>query len=266
MNQLAEKLECFYKKYNKYSYIHPDPLEFLYEYNEDKDRELIGILASALAYGRVAQILKSIKAIAEIAGNSIHAYITGSEERQFFNDLKLFKHRFTTGNDIALLFTAIKKILQQYESLKNYFAIIYNNSESFLDSVSIFTQSLTVNFSDGSSSLIPSPQNGSACKRMMLFLRWMIRKDEVDPGCWHGTIPTSELIIPLDTHMFNIATQLNFTKRKSPDMKTAIEITKAFSNLNFEDPTKYDFALTRFGIREEMSYTDLFDHINKNKS
>ena len=261
MNQLAEKLECFYKKYNKYSYIHPDPLEFLYEYEEDKDRELVGILASALAYGRVAQILKSIKTIIEITGDSIHNYISKSEEKTFFDDLKQFKHRFTTGNDIALLFTAIKEILDQNGSLNSYFENIYNNSHSFLDAVSTFTESLTKNFSNGSSSLIPSPKNGSACKRMMLFLRWMIRKDEVDPGCWHGRIPTSELIIPLDTHIFNIATQLKFTERKSADIKTAIEITKAFSKFNFEDPTKYDFTLTRFGIREEMSCTDLFNDI-----
>ena len=90
----------------------------------------------------------------------------------------------------------------------------------------------------------------------MLFLRWMVRNDDVDPGGWHE-IPTSKLIIPLDTHMHKISTIFGFTERKNADLKCAVEITEAFGELNKKDPVKYDFALTRFGIRDDMKIEDI---------
>ena len=91
------------------------------------------------------------------------------------------------------------------------------------------------------------PSAGSACKRLNLYLKWMIRNDQVDPGCWKK-IPPSKLVMPLDTHIFRICSNLGITKRKSADMKTALEITSFFRSINPEDPIKYDFALTRPGI------------------
>ena len=96
----------------------------------------------------------------------------------------------------------------------------------------------------------PSPERGSACKRINLFLRWMVRKDRVDPGGW-DKVPRSMLIIPLDTHMYHICTGLNMTCRKSADMTTAVEITEAFRKIAPEDPVRYDFSLTRLGIRKD---------------
>lgn len=100
------------------------------------------------------------------------------------------------------------------------------------------------------------PENGSACKRINLFLKWMIRKDDVDPGCW-SKIPASKLIVPLDTHMYKIGKAFSFTARKQANLKTAEEISSAFAKICPEDPTKYDFALTRFGIRGDMKMRDL---------
>ena len=87
----------------------------------------------------------------------------------------------------------------------------------------------------------------SACKRLHLFLRWMVRKDTIDPGPWPG-LPASKLIIPLDTHMHRIARSLGFTKKKQANIKTAIEITAQFNKINPDEPVKYDFALTRIGM------------------
>ena len=88
------------------------------------------------------------------------------------------------------------------------------------------------------------------------FLRWMVRKDDVDPGCWTG-VDRSRLIVPLDRHMHHSGWLLGFTRRKSADLKTALEITEGFRKLNEDDPVKYDFCLTRFGIRRELDMETL---------
>jgi uncharacterized protein (TIGR02757 family) len=111
--------------------------------------------------------------------------------------------------------------------------------------------------------LVALPEKGSACKRMNLFLRWMARKDRVDPGGWNG-IPLSKLIIPLDTHMHRISLALNLTKRKQANMAAALEITSGFKKIVPDDPVKYDFALTRFGIRDDMD-NKLFDFLRSHQ-
>ena len=104
---------------------------------------------------------------------------------------------------------------------------------------------------------LPSPDGGSACKRLNLFLRWMVRKDNVDPGIWQS-IPASHLIVPLDTHMHRIAKAMGLTSRKQADIQSAIEITGAFSFIRPADPVRYDFALTRLGIKPGTPPTESF--------
>jgi len=99
--------------------------------------------------------------------------------------------------------------------------------------------------------LIPCPQKKSACKRLHLYLRWMVREDAVDPGGWNR-IPASKLLVPVDIHMHRIARMLNLTCRSQADIKTAMEITRGFCKWAPDDPVKFDFALTRFGIRSDM--------------
>ncbi|MBW2545477.1 MAG: TIGR02757 family protein, partial [Deltaproteobacteria bacterium] len=105
---------------------------------------------------------------------------------------------------------------------------------------------------------VPLPAKGSACKRLNLFLRWMVRRDDVDPGGWDD-IPPSKLVIPLDTHMHRICLAFGFTKRKQADMKTALEITDSFRAIVPDDPVRYDFALTRLGIRKDAAPASLLN-------
>ena len=113
---------------------------------------------------------------------------------------------------------------------------------------------------------LPDPDRGSACKRLHLFLRWMVRSDDVDPGGWEG-VETSKLIIPLDTHMHRLSLRMGLTERKQANGRTAEEITNALRVFNPEDPTKYDFALTRLGIRDDMSADALlFDRIGQTEA
>ena len=253
-------LESIYNKYNKFNYIHPDPLEFVYNYDSDADREIAGLLASSLAYGNVKQILKSVSKLLDKMGKSPVDYLMSKPSEEFYIDFACFKHRFTTGNDIAKLLSGLQLTLQEYSSLKNYFAeTLESNKYNYLQTIADFTQTINCFYNEHKSYLIPSPINRSACKRLMLYLRWMIRKDNVDPGCWNNLISPEFLIIPLDTHMYNISSRFSFTARKSADLKTAIEITNSFKKFNKSDPVKYDFALTRFGIRDELTYDNILN-------
>jgi uncharacterized protein (TIGR02757 family) len=248
---LKHKLEELYSHYHKREFVHPDPLEFLYDYDNIQDREIVAIIASSLAYGRVAQILKSVSIVLTIMAPSPYSYLMNTAEKELQQSFSNFKHRFTTGDDITGMLMAIKKMIKADGSLLNAFVSGYKDSdENILPALSVFVKRLNHESGGIKNSLIPIPDRGSACKRLNLFLRWMVRKDAVDPGGW-DTISLSKLIIPLDTHMYNIGSGLGMTMRKQANMLTAIQITDSFKRIIPHDPVKYDFSLTRLGIRKE---------------
>ncbi|MGD9157745.1 MAG: TIGR02757 family protein [Desulfobacteraceae bacterium] len=259
---LKEKLDELYACYNRRKFVHPDPLEFLYNYKDLRDRELVALIASSLAYGRVAQILKSVSTILEIMSPSPSHFITGISERGLRDSFKGFKHRFTTGEEMSRMLLAVKKLIEKDGSLLNAFTSGYSASdENILPALSSFVRCLAHESGGDKNSLIPLPDRGSACKRLILFLRWMVRKDRVDPGGWNRICP-SKLIIPLDTHMHSICTRLKMTSRKQADMRTALEITNAFKKIVPDDPVKYDFSLTRLGIRKDVDPRTFIDSIS----
>ena len=237
-------LEDLYFKYNHREFVHPDPLEFLYNYDTCIDKEVVGLIASSLAYGNVKQILKSVKTVLKPLGKNpavrIHD-LTPKDAEYFYRD---FKHRFTTSEELIELLIGMGRVLKEYGSLRNFIKETYNRTENLLKTQEIFVS----NIIKSKNSLLPDVSKGSACKRLNLYFRWMVRHDEVDPGCWRGIIPPSQLIIPLDTHMHAFALRSGFTRRKSNALTTALEITDKFREINPEDPVKYDFAITRAGI------------------
>ena len=144
-----------------------------------------------------------------------------------------------------------KCVVEQYGSICQCFrASLRDDHDTILPALSDLVERLTAASDGRRNSLLPLPAKGSACKRLNLFLRWMVRKDDVDPGGWDD-VPASKLIIPLDTHMHTISLGLGLTRRRQPDMCAAKEITAAFGTIVPDDPVKYDFALTRLGIRQE---------------
>lgn len=254
MNLNKKNFETIYKKYNRKEFIHPDPLEFLSKYKNIRDKEIAGLITSSLAYGRVAQILKSAAFALDIMGKSPHSFIKTNTPAHFLKVFGNFKHRFTTGTELAAFLKTIKLILKEYGSLNNYFLNFYEKDNISLEkAIYKFAEKLNLN----SPSLMPSPVKKSSFKRLNLFLRWMIRKDAIDPGIWKGISP-AKLIIPLDTHIFKLAKRINATKRNDTAMKTALEITSFFRKLEPEDPVKYDFALTRIPINKnrDIIYED----------
>ena len=247
-----EKFDEIHRLFHQRAFVHPDPLEFLYDYPDLRDREIVGLTASSLAYGRVGQILKSTSSVLERLGKTPHAFLLNTSLERLLSIFSDFKHRFTTGEELAFMLWGARRIFQQYGSLHGCFSTVFcQEDDTVWPALSRFVRLLDVRGPECRNSLLPSPDKGSACKRLNLFMRWMVRDDEIDPGGWHR-IPASRLIVPLDTHMHRIGRMLHLTNRKQADMRTAIEITKAFRRIVPEDPVRYDFALTRLGIRDDI--------------
>jgi uncharacterized protein (TIGR02757 family) len=247
-----DALDELYDRYNRREFVHPDPLEFLYNYEDLRDRELVGLVASSLAYGRVNQILKSVSTVLERLGPSPSRFLERSSPSTLHEAFRGFKHRFTTGDELADLLSGARRIVLEYGSMEDCFAAGMGREDStVLPALTRFVKELTGCRDASGCMFLPSPLRGSACKRLNLFLRWMVRRDDVDPGGWSSIAP-SKLIVPLDTHMFRIGSSMNLTQRKQADMRTALEITSGFQTIVSSDPVKYDFSLTRLGIRRGM--------------
>jgi len=244
-------LDGLYEKYNRREFVHPDPLEFLYNYKDVRDREVVGLIASSLAYGRVKQILRSVSFVLERLGPFPTRFLVESSQDELLRIFEDFVHRFTTGRHLAALLTGARRAIRLYGSLHACFAAgVREADETVIPALGDFVKELPCGDYSCDKYLLPTPDRGSACKRLHLFLRWMVRKDDVDPGGWDD-IPPSKLIVPLDTHMHKIGLALRATRRKQADIRTALEITAAFREIAPEDPVRYDFALTRLGIRED---------------
>ncbi len=239
--------ENLYKKYNKRDYAFSDPISLVYLYErKPSDCEIAGLIASSLAYGNVKQIIKSVNGVFSVMGNNLRLYLEKKSPAQIAKDFLNFKHRFTTGAELAVFLINIKKAVKKHGSLENLFRkSTKKEEEDYSNAVYRFIDEL--NFSVCAPTLTPCTEKKSSFKRFNLYLRWMIRKDAVDMGIWKGISP-SGLIIPLDTHMLSISQKLGITSRKDSSMKTALEITSFFRSINPDDPVKYDFSITRTGI------------------
>ena len=246
-----EKLDTLYHHYNQRSFVHPDPLEFLFHYDSPGDREIVGLIASSLAYGRVAQILKSVSTAIKPLSPYPSDFLKTVSQAELFSIYKDFKHRFTTGQELASLLCALKGIITHYDTIENCFTSFINaDTQSTVSALSLFVEEMIKAGKKPSCSLLPLPTRGSACKRLHLFLRWMVRNDKVDPGGW-STVSPSHLVVPLDTHLHKICRSMGITKRKQADIHTSVEITSFFKKIMPHDPVRYDFALTRLGIRTD---------------
>jgi uncharacterized protein (TIGR02757 family) len=247
-----EGLEALYRKYNHRAFVHPDPLEFLYLYKDLHDREIVALIASSLAYGRVSQILKSVSSVLRRMSPSPCSFLdkTAAPDIQCcFSD---FRHRFATGEHLASLLIGIKGIRKRYGSLRrSFFAGFQDKHPTVLPALSAFADQLIAHANGPVGHLVALPHKGSACKRLNLFLRWMVRRDEVDPGGWEEVSP-SKLIVPVDVHMHRLAIFLGLTGQRQARITTAMEITEGFRAIAPADPAKYDFSLTRFGIRGDV--------------
>ena len=258
--KIKDVLEKLYAKYNHHRFIPPDPLQFVYWYSNRADREIAGFLAALLAYGRVQQIEKDLTDLLLRMGSNPYEFVMSFDNNKR-KRLESFRHRFNTGDDISDLLEILKIALGKYGNIEKIFVQGYNQADkNIIPALSMFCDLLLGIYAENHSGkaakglnyLLSRPQAGSACKRLNLFLRWMVRDDQVDTGLWKS-IDKAKLIVPVDVHMGRLCRILGFYSRKTVSLSTALEITDSFSKIEPSDPVKYDFALSRIGIVENCT-------------
>jgi len=254
---LRETLDRAYQEYDA-RWIDPDPVQFVWRYEGTEDREIAGLIASSLAYGNVRQIKKSVERVLAILGPRPARTIDRLDGHAALRDLGDFKHRFNDARDAACLLVFIREMRRSSGSVESFFAA---NAESldFRSALRGFVERTLALPHDGLYGrgglpanagvrfFFPSPEDGSACKRLCLYLRWMARQDTVDPGGW-TRVPRSSLLIPLDAHIIHIGRSARLTRRVTPGWKMAEDITATLRLCDPADPVKYDFALHRMGL------------------
>ena len=237
------------------AWIPHDPVRFPHRYTAAADIEAAAFFSALLAYGRISAFGKVLERLLALMGEAPHRYLLSfdpARERPRFAGLY---YRFNTEDDLFALTVLVSRVLQKDGSLAARFLRGYRPEEADIGpALARFAGSLqdesaaTAPMTPGLRYLLPSPADGSACKRWNLFLRWMIRpRDGVDFGLWPA-IPAAKLIIPLDTHIARIAGYLRLTGRKTSDWKTAREITAALKAIDPADPLRFDFPLCHLGI------------------
>jgi uncharacterized protein (TIGR02757 family) len=255
LKQTKAVLDRLYSRYNRFDRIAPDPLQFVYQYRLPEDQEIVGLLAAVLAYGRVMQIQKSMTDLLARLGPSPYALV---QQLKASHQKKLtsFKHRFNTGQDLYYLLKAIQQLLVTHGSLEQAFLAGYHaQHESVMPALASFRNRLLSCIEprfrqSGVLYLLADPEKGSPCKRLNLFLRWMVRDDDVDAGLW-ALIDPAKLIVPMDVHMSRLCRLIGFHDKNQVSLKTAMQVTACFAEVSPIDPVKYDFALSRVGIVEQ---------------
>jgi len=250
---LRVHLESLYSRYNRRDYIHPDPLSPVLRFERPDDLEVAGLIAAILAFGNVKHILNSVERVLHQFPEPARQLRTLSV-RQVASRLRGFRHRFIDEHELAEMLHGARRLLHEHGSLEACFMTgVASGAEDVHAALVDFVSALRAEASLPANYALPSPEKGGASKRLHMYLRWMIRRDAVDPGPWRG-VPPRLLIVPIDTHMHHIGQRLGFTRRKTADLKTALEITRRFRRIAPDDPVRYDFCLTRLGIRTD---TDL---------
>lgn len=257
--ELRRRLDSLYLQYD-HRHVTPDPLEFVRAQIAAPDREVVGLIASSLAYGNVTQIKKSIGSVVQTLGPAPARCVGGLDPLSARKRLGGFKHRFNDARDVACLLFFIRQMIEAEGSVEAFFAAGDDPSSPDVAAglASFTTRALALDHGGlygrgplprdaGVRFFFPSPESGSACKRLNLFLRWMVRRDSVDLGVW-SRVDAARLVIPLDAHVFAIARRTRLTRYRSPGWPMALDLTRRLRRLDPRDPVKYDFAFHRMGL------------------
>ena len=222
------------------SYDKPDPLMVAKRYND----EYISLICALFAYGNAKQIVKFL--------DSLDFSLLDSSEESIKKELKSFYYRFQKPQDVVDIFLTIKR-LKELDSIENIVYNGYKKEQNLLDGLwNLIDTIRTLNSSNSHGfnfyflKKAPKITGAGTYKRYFMFFRWMVRKSALDMGLW-SKIDKKDLIMPLDTHSFNVSKRLGLLQRKSCDLKAALELTQTLKNFDAKDPVKYDFALYRLG-------------------
>jgi uncharacterized protein (TIGR02757 family) len=260
---LASRLERLYDDYNREDSA-ADPVQIVRRYHEPADVEVVGFCASALAFGRVASVLNTVETLARILGPHPAAYVRSFDPSAPHPELRAMVHRWTRGADLVALLWILRQMLDGWGSIERFFVDGDDPSvvdvSAALDSFSRRALSLDLKRAygrvpsrPGVCYFFPRPSAGSACKRLNLFLRWMVRRDAIDFGIWTGVDP-SRLVVPLDTHVIRLGRCLRLTTYSSPGWKMAASITESLRRIDAVDPVRFDFSLCHVGMMNACGF------------
>ncbi|HUK37011.1 MAG TPA: TIGR02757 family protein [Vicinamibacterales bacterium] len=263
-SSLKPVLDRLYSDFN-YPNSAADPIQIVRRYDRADDREVVGFCAASLAFGRVASVLQSIERLVAIMGGRPAAYIRGFDPARDSAAFTGLVHRWTRERDLMALLWILRQMLERSGSIEGFFLEGYDPSApdlaSALDSFSERAMALDLRRAygrvpkrPGVAYFFPRPSKGSACKRLNLFLRWMIRHDALDLGIW-TRVPASKLVVPLDTHVIRVGRCLQLTRLQSPGWKMASDITASLARIDGDDPTRYDFSLCHLGMMNACGFS-----------
>ncbi|MBS1624464.1 MAG: TIGR02757 family protein [Bacteroidetes bacterium] len=252
--EVYELLEKKYKEYNKLSFIADDPVQIPHRFSKKQDIEIAGFFAATLAWGQRATIIRSATRILDLMDNSPHDFILHHQD----TDLKRFLgfvHRTFNDTDLLYFIEFFRWFYTDHDSLEEAFT--QNMAPAAVHTETALTgfQQLFFSLEDHPQRTrkhISSPARKSTCKRLNMYLRWMVRKDRsgVDFGIWH-TIRPSQLLIPLDVHVDRHARRLGLLRRAQTDWQAVLELTESLRVFDPADPVKYDFALFGMGVLDK---------------
>jgi len=241
-------LEALYDRFDRTELRASDPVSFVWAHENPADREIAAWVASSLSYGRVASILAALRDLDQRWDHQPAALLAQASDAELRRVLRGFQHRWTRADHLFGLLGGLRT-LAAGEALPVRLARGQVPGPGGLrPAMAALVRDLRAAAPADPDHLLPDPAGPSACKRLAMGLRWLVRRDRIDPGLWADHLDPAGLWIPLDTHMFRIARRLGLTRRTIPDGEAARRITAAFARFSPADPVRYDFALTRLGI------------------
>jgi uncharacterized protein (TIGR02757 family) len=254
---LGSRLDVLYREFNQADAI-TDPVNLVRRFSSPSDREVAGFCAAALAFGRVASVNGSIETVFGLMGPSPAAFIRSFEPRIHGAAFSSFVHRWTRGPDIVALLWVLRQMLESSGSIERFFAEGDDPSAPDIGPAltSFSERALALDLRTAYGRLpqrprvcyfFPRPAAGSACKRLNLFLRWMVRRDAVDLGVWTRISP-SRLVVPLDTHVIRLGQCLRLTRYRSAGWRMAADITASLRAIDPVDPVRFDFSICHVGM------------------
>ena len=260
---MKSRLDDLYGHFNLANSV-SDPIWIVRRYSRPDDQEIVAFCAAALAFGRVQSVLNSIDGLLAVMGPSPAAYVRAFDPARDAAAFGHLVHRWTRGADLAALVWLLHQMLMRSGSIEAFFAEGLSPGAvdvgEALESFSTRALALDVKAVYGRSKPKPGvayffsrPSSGGACKRLNLFLRWVVRRDKVDVGAWARVRP-SQLIVPLDTHVIRVGQCLRLTRYKSPGWRMAADITRSLRAIDPDDPVKYDFSICHVGMMNACGF------------
>src|SRR5262249_37008184 len=242
-----------------------DPIQIVRRFEAPADREVVGFIAASLAFGRVASVLQSIERVLAIAGPRPADYVRSFQPARDAGAFRGLGHRWTRSVDLVALLWVVKQMLDRHGTIEGFFLEGFDRRAPdvgpALDSFSRRARALDIRAAYGRTPkrpgvcyFFPQPSSGSACKRLNLFLRWMVRRDALDLGVW-TRVPPSALIVPLDTHVIRVGRCLRLTRYTSPGWRMAQDITASLRRLNPSDPVRFDYSICHLGMMNACGFS-----------